>query len=556
MFIALASHLTGGLCLRGASSGPATTSLKTTGPLHCIPLLLALGLVAPSDVAAATVFPAANCSPAAVQAAINMASDGDMVVIPPGTCLWTSGVTIRNKGIRLLGGGSGRIIARSASIVTVGSGSKEFEIQSGLAITAGQILRVSQLGTRSNFMEGAVISYSGTTLRINATNTGGSGTPKVWIVSTSPTTVIVNNGSGALIDVEEDDTHPVEIGGIKMADGSGSGRRIEIRLRPLGALGRPVLLHDCWLEAGTGGDLIWTESNRGVIWNCSFDSSPFSLAQLAIHHQPDHISDSWTTPSTMGSADTTGESNLYIEDSDFHAFIHATDFDDNARAVMRHVVFNNAAIGTHGADTSLWGLRHFEVYDSEFVFNGFSDLTTFSLNHWFFIRGGTFVVTNNVIPDINSQDYGDKLEFEITVMNLQRNAGPNPCWGAGMPGIQYPAPRQPGFGYVTGTGLDGLGRSTDFDAPRQILGTYVGDIEPMYIWNNTTNGVLNGAIRVDTSDYGECSDADATADYVQSGRDYFLNAGAKPGYMPFTYPHPLRTGGPAPSAPSNLRILP
>jgi hypothetical protein len=511
--------------------------------MRLLPILIAVWLGSGATTDGATIT-AATCASADVQAAINAATGGDTVKIPNGICTWTSGVSIAGKGIKVHGAGSGRIIARSASIVTVGAGSVTVTTQSGLNISPGQILRISQLGNRSNYMEGPVTSYSGTTLTIDVTNTGGSGTQKVWIISTSPMTVITDNSSSALFNIHEDTARHVEISDIKIANGSGFGNRIEVRPSAPGANSKAVLLHDCWLEAGTGGDLYWTETNRGLIWNCSFDSSPFSLAELAIHHQPDHVSNSWTTPSTMGAADSTGESNLYIEDSDFHAFIHATDFDDNSRVALRHDVFNNSAIGTHGPDTSLWGVRHVEVYDSEFVFNGFTDGTTFPLNHWFFIRGGTLVATDNIMPVINSQDYPNKHEFEITVMNLQRNAGPNPCWGAGIPGIQYHAPRQAGFGYVTGSGTDGLGRTSDST-------TYVGDSEPIYIWNNTSNGT----IRVKTTDFGECSNADSTADYVLPGRDYFLDGGAKPGYEKFTYPHPLRQSGVLPAPPSNLRIV-
>jgi hypothetical protein len=76
-----------------------------------------------------------------------------------------------------------------------------------------------------------------------------------------------------------------------------------------------------------------------------------------------------------------------------------------------------------------------------------------------------------------SQDYGSKTDVNMTVMNLRRSAGPNPCWGAGVPGVQYPCPRQVGMGHVTGKGVDGTGRSNDSI-------TYVGDSEPRYIWNN------------------------------------------------------------------------
>jgi hypothetical protein len=507
--------------------------------------LALLALAVPGQAAAARIT-AATCSTAHVQAAINAAVDGDVVLIPAGACVWTSGVTITGKGIELRGAGSGRIIARSESVVALGLGEKTFTVQSGLDLVPGQTLRVSQLGTRSRYMQGSVTSYSGTTLTLNVTSQGGSGTQKLWIVSTPPTTVITHNinGIAPTIDVWEDTTHNVEISGIKIANGSGNSRRVMVNRT--GNNGKAVLLHDCWLEAGTGADLFWTDSNRGVIWNCSFDSSPFSMAQLAIHHQADDVVNSWSTPSTMGAADTTGENNLYIENSDFHAFLHATDFDNNARAVIRHTLFNNAAVGTHGADTSLWGQRHFEVYDSRFVFNGFSDGTTFPLNHWFFVRGGTFVVADNVMDLIRSSDYPGKGEFEITIMNLQRASGPNPCWGAGAAGPQYPAPRQAGFGYVSGSGVDGLARATDGI-------TYIGDSEPMYIWNNTSNG----SILVDTSDYGsdECPGGDESSAYVQAGRDYFLDAGPKPGYQKYAYPHPLRLLTLVPTAPTGVRLV-
>ena len=111
----------------------------------------------------------------------------------------------------------------------------------------------------------------------------------------------------------------------------------------------------------------------------------------------------------------------------------------------------------------------------------------------------------------------------MTVMNLRRNAGPNPCWGAGIPGNQYPAPRQAGMGRVTGTaGYDSI--------------TYVGDSEPIYIWN-----ITGPTSTISITDYQSngCSNPDTSTNYIQSGRDYFVGT-PKPGYQKYTYPHPLR----------------
>ena len=53
----------------------------------------------------ATTWPASDCEVANVQAAINLASDGDTVTIPSGTCEWTSLVTF-NKAIKIQGAGT------------------------------------------------------------------------------------------------------------------------------------------------------------------------------------------------------------------------------------------------------------------------------------------------------------------------------------------------------------------------------------------------------------------------------------------------------------------
>lgn len=245
---------------------------------------------------------------------------------------------------------------------------------------------------------------------------------------------------------------------------------------------------------------------------------------------------SWTAVSTMGIADTDGTNNLYVEDNYFLAFWQgAAGLDGHARAVWRHNVFDSSALTSHGADTEELGVRHWEVYDNTFVQSDRGG-EPYNLNYWFYVRGGTGVITDNTVDDLNTSTWGDKIEFYFTIQVLQRNVGPPfGCWGANVPGVQYPAPRQIGFGYVTGRGGN--------DA----LGIYQGDSEPIYVWNNT------GTYTVGVGDYGgtDCTNPDSTAAYFVPGRDYYWNAGAKPGYAKYSYPHPLRRG---PAAPTNLRI--
>jgi hypothetical protein len=76
---------------------------------------------------------------------------------------------------------------------------------------------------------------------------------------------------------------------------------------------------------------------------------------------------------------------------------------------------------------------------------------------------------------------------------------------------------------------------------------------PLYTWGNLKNGSIVGMA---------CT---AGCEHVREGRDFINNGTApKPGYTPFTYPHPLAQGGPAPdgaaasslAAPANLRLVP
>jgi Bacterial Ig domain len=485
-----------------------------------------------SNPASGTTIAAATCSAADVQSAINLAQDGYTVTVPAGTCAWASGVSIAGKGIHLRGAGAGRVIGRSQSPVAIGTGSKTFTTQSGLPIAAGQTLRVERTGGivsggtttgARGYMVGTVTSYIGTTLTLNIASAQGTGTHPVWIISTNAATTIEHAAAGSvLMSLMEDASHNVEVSGMRFVNVSGTNDFVNMNRS---ANGRLILIHDMYFEATHGSqDAIQSDTNQGVIWNSSFVAMPYSRAQLAIHLVAYGATDSWIRASTMGTADPTGTNNLYIEDCDFHGWLNATDFDNNAHSTTRRSLFNNAGFGTHGADTSTHGQRHFEFYDNEMTFNGFSDGQTLPIARGFYLRGGTGVIADNIINMPGGSDYPGKLGIDMTVMNLQRSGGPNPCWGAGIPGPQYPAPRQVGMGRITGAaGNDSV--------------TYAGDSEPLYIWNNI------GSFPIGTTDFGDpaCVNPDSTPSYVVVGRDYIVGT-PKPGYAKYPYPHPLRGG--------------
>ena len=497
-------------------------------------IALILLLILPLSLRAATY--ASDGSNSDVQTLINAGADGDTITIPSGSFTWTGAVTL-SKAIHLQGGGSGRVIGRSASSVAIGTGAKTFTTQSGLAITAGQTLRIERTGTEVSggvatgtrtWMEGTVTSYTSTSLVMDIASTAGSGTHPVWIIITSATTTITHSaGANVLLTLTESTAGNVQVSGLRFVTGTGTDDTIRF-----GGNGQPVLIHDCYFQSTSDLDCIQTTRNRGIIYRCSFVAFPFAESQVAVHQKNAGAVTSWTALSTMGTNDTGGTNNLYIEDCDFHAWLNCTDFDDNGKVAMRNCLFNNAGNGTHGADTSDVGVRHYEVYNSEFVFNGFGSGQTLNLNWWFYLRGGTGVIASNTIPDLSSSDYGNKSEVNAIVMNLQRAGGPNGCYGANVVGNQYPAPRQVGMGRVTGA-------STNDSI------TYAGDSEPLYIWGNSGTCVLG------QSNYGgsDCTLPDSSVDYIVSGRDFFNDGTAKPNWSPYTYPHPLTvssgTGGAA-----------
>jgi hypothetical protein len=514
----------------------------------------------------ATTWTAASCNTSDVQSAINSAAEGDTVTIPAGTCTWTSGVTISGKGITVNGAGSGRIIAYDTGTLALqGSGTLSVPITgftpgfSSSTLTSGLPIKVFQEGNDPAYMLGTVSSYSGSTLSVSVSSSSGSVSCNVapcprWLVATNPagTTQIVNSSSSnPLWSISEDTSVHTSVGNIQVVAGTISQNIFIISYT---AGGQAVLLHDMWMQgnsnnsgpsSGNATMILDNSPWRGVFWNLSFDGYPFNISTLGAISIQDPSNNSgnvsWTTASAWGTADTTGQQNVYAETNDYHALGYATSTDSQGRAVFRYSLYDNSGIGTHGADTSSYGQRYIDVYDNTFVFEGYTNGNTYNLQSWTFMRGGSLAFHNNTVTDISSQDYGTKNSIPMTVYNLQENAGPNPCWGAGgSAGQYYHAPRQVGMGYVTGTGTANFPPDGVSNAHNDSI-SYVGDSEPVYIWGNNESPLHN----VNTIDYGgsACSGADTTANYIVANRDYYNGSTAKPGYTAFTYPNPLTAGG-------------
>jgi hypothetical protein len=386
-------------------------------------------------------------------------------------------------------------------------------------------------------MEGTVTSYSGTTLVLNVTSTAGSGTWTFWWIATQPATTIINNynnGAGnnnaatPLLQINQNQIGSPEITGIKFYN-SPTSSSSTINLGADAYSGPKTLIHDCWFQADSSSAAIFARTNRALIWNCSFDDR-FSQVALGLQLKWEDLtgSPSWSTSSTMGTDDINGATNFYVEDCDFHAYLNATDFDSASRVVFRYNILDNSGTGSHGADTGPIGMRHIELYNNELIFDNFGDCdgsVTLPVCSFFWMRGGTGVITDNILPAISSCAWGNKSNVLFSVLNITRNTGCYPCW------TQYPAPHQVGQGYGQGAVLH-LYSCSLIEQPN-----YYIYLEPAYIWNNTGTGGNLVALNQDATD--QCGNGQQVADYVQAGRDYIV--GAKPGYTEFTYPHPLRS---------------
>ena len=76
----------------------------------------------------------------------------------------------------------------SSSSVLIGTGSKTFTTDQSATSTAfatGQIIRVFNTATPTNFMVGAITSFTSNTLVVNVTYRGGTGTFSSWTINTS-----------------------------------------------------------------------------------------------------------------------------------------------------------------------------------------------------------------------------------------------------------------------------------------------------------------------------------------------------------------------------------
>jgi hypothetical protein len=222
----------------------------------------------------------------------------------------------------------------------------------------------------------------------------------------------------------------------------------------------------------------------------------------------------WSEPSTIGKPDQTGV--IYIEDNTFKfsVFGNAIDANYGGRYVFRHNTLTDVYVETHSVQGKHRGTRSWEIYNNTFT-------TTQDRFTAIFLRGGTGVVFNNTLTG--------PFTTSIVLDNVRSfsSGGIPPGSCNGTSSWDGNTPDKNGWPC-----RDQIGRGSDhpgiFPQPQAS--------EPAYFWNNTRNGspahpaVHNCAGAVKPG--GSCAD-------IVSDRDYFTASTTRPGYSPFTYPHPL-----------------
>lgn len=214
---------------------------------------------------------------------------------------------------------------------------------------------------------------------------------------------------------------------------------------------------------------------------------------------------SWETDDTFGAKDVNGKLNHYIETNTFYGGANqAIDCDDNTRCVYRYNAATYSSFNSHGYATSPAGARHFEIYNNQFLhLGGSTQIANQNISIW--LRGATGFIYNNYFDDIAGSYWGDKEELRFTIRGAEDARPQGSCAS-----VSYPVPRQIGQNH------NGTAYFTD----------------PVRWYNNT--GTL--AISADWNWGNPCGLT--FSDFWQAGRDYIIGS-AKPGYVAYTYPHPL-----------------
>jgi len=345
------------------------------------------------------------------------------------------------------------------------------------------------------------------------------------------------------------------------------------------------------------GDNVFVHGQAvSVVDHCYFQLQGSGITLYGISYSDSYGDVPWASPSNYGSTNT-----LYVEDCWFTNIIpdssSSAAFDGyaGARIAFRHNTVWNTFFGTHGNDTAqrYRGLRLIEVYNNTFNDNQ-SFVTAMDL------RSGTGVVFSNTVTGFTLFDTIEN--YRNVEPNYWGGVNGSSSWDSNCPTVFFTGthvgtnsapffqtsgtPWTPGqwAGYVMVDNTSGRYDLIQNNSSNQLYMTamkdlttvlftngdnvqifYVGaaidevghgsgdliadslvnwptvttidvaantatwphqSLDPVYSWGNTLNGGPGGLV----SSYAN----------IIEGREIYFNT-VRPGYTPYTYPHPLQT---------------
>jgi hypothetical protein len=213
----------------------------------------------------------------------------------------------------------------------------------------------------------------------------------------------------------------------------------------------------------------------------------------------------WSTPLILGTSDFFFFEDNTFEWNDFYGFtgVAVVDMNSGGRIVFRKNIVKYGFWETHDKVRSgLPSASAYEIYNNTF----WSDTRKWK---GLDISSGTGVVWGNTFTGpftypIGGMDYKSSDHRSLPLCDGSDPADQNISGQTGWR-CQYQIGSQ-------GEGPTAVGY-------------------PLYLWDNTANGSSVGMVVTDG------------ANHVQANRDYYNNGSTpKPGYLPFSYPHPLQGG--------------
>lgn len=476
---------------------------------------------------AAVHYPASLSLPV-VQAALDGASDGDTVVLPPGTDTWSSFLNISGKALRIMGSGTNpadiQLVTNASGYVyysgsIYGGGTNATVIVNGVGSQIRTpLIKVHNLGAKSFWLSHIVL---------DGANGAQPNDGLLWVgdmANPGPSTIHSNVNWG--------------ISNLSISNFVKGG---------------------IWDRAGVGG-------HYGIYWNIGFfvtSGTPNSATGLRAYG----YTNAFAHGPLWGTTNKT-----WIEDSLFMFLFSGNGAWDSYRGAMlgmRHCVVYNCVLGAHGTDSggiALRGGAHSLEINNNQIYS-LEATETLSAKRIFQYRGGTFLIHDNVInvhPTAKMTVHCDHYRAFSTnipyakgfptnlydpwdfVTGLSNNmATVHPEW---VPYNPTPNPKdgnQDIYGYPA---LDQIGISGPYTyGPTNWLGTS----SPAYVWSNSINGIdLLCQVNVETNDWG----GPVGTNLIQRGRDFFDDGTTPPGYTPLSYPHPKRLALIGASAPTISEI--